>query len=71
MRNKGNTNEKANEMTIETLMDSLKNCRKAISQTVPFSKQSDMLEKIETDILKDIRRVEGNQLGSNVQWKTK
>ena len=57
--------------TIETLMDSLKDCRKAISQTVPFSKQSDMLEKIEADIIADIRKVEGNQLDSNVQWKTK
>ena len=71
MRNKGNTNEKANEMTIETLMDSLKNCRKAISQTVPFSKQYNMLEKIEAEIITYIRKVEGNQLGSNVQWKTK
>ena len=58
-----------NKTKIETLMDSLKNCRKAISQTVPFSKQSDILAKIEADIMADIRKLEGNQLDSNIQWK--
>lgn len=47
-----------NEMKIETLMDSLKNCRKAISQTVPFSQQSDTLVDIETAILADLRKLQ-------------
>jgi len=42
--------------TIETLMDSLKNCRKAILQAVPFSRQDDLLKKIEADIMADIRQ---------------
>jgi hypothetical protein len=42
--------------TIETLMDSLKNCRKAISQTIPFSRQDDLLKSIEADIMADIRQ---------------
>ncbi len=58
-------------MTIETLMYSLKNVRRAIGQAVPFSKQYAMLTNIETAILTDIRKLEGNQLNSNVQWQTK
>ena len=70
MRN-NNNNTKENEMTIETLMNSLKNVRKAISQTVTFSKQSDTLIDIEAAIMSDICKLEGNQINSNVQWKTK
>ena len=66
-----NTITKGNKMTIETLMDSLKNVRKAIGQTVPFSKQFETLIDIETAILADVRKLEGNQLDSNVQWQTK
>jgi len=43
-------------MTTDALMDSLKNCRKAISQAVPFSKQDDLLKKIEAAIITDIRQ---------------
>ena len=32
------------------------NCRKAISQAVPFSRQDDLLKKIEADIMADIRQ---------------
>jgi hypothetical protein len=54
-------NTKKNEMTtIETLMDSLKNCRKAISQTIPFSRQDDLLKKIEADIMAEIRTAMNN-----------
>ena len=43
-------------MTTEILMAELKNCRKAISQAVPFSKQDDLLKKIEAAIITDIRQ---------------
>jgi hypothetical protein len=46
--------------TIETLMDSLKNCRKAISQAVPFSRQDDLLKKIEANIMAEIRTAMNN-----------
>ena len=48
--------------TIETLMDSLKNCRKAISQTIRFSRQDDLLKSIEADIIKDIRNTKENKM---------
>jgi len=54
-------NTKKNEMTtIETLIDSLKNCRKAILQAVPFSRQDDLLKKIEADIMAEIRTAMNN-----------
>jgi hypothetical protein len=36
------------------LMDSLKNCRKAISQAVPFSKQDAILQRIQDDIIAEL-----------------
>ena len=55
-------------MTIETLIADLKKIRNASLECTSAASQ---LDKIETDILRLIRRVEGNQLDSNVQWKTK
>jgi len=43
-------------MTTDALMAELKNCRKAISQAIPFSRQDDLLKKIEASIITAIRQ---------------
>jgi hypothetical protein len=52
--------------TTEALMDSLKNCRKAISQAVPFSKQDDLLQRIQADIIADIRHSPSSPISPQV-----